>query len=143
MIQLKEVIHFYINSDILVSVKYIDNPNYTVWTKLTENRYRKLDDKSIEDTKYAFRRLEDMTEDEAVTLLKLSIPETDLGELKIGRHQWGNNIIIEWGVSKRKVFNLGDNYWFAEQFKWLCEKGFDLWDFIHYKQAFDIKSIIK
>lgn len=78
------------------------------------------------------RPLSDMTEEEAIELAALSEWPPHFRDVKTARNKF-NDIIVTWEgmVEGGETFNAtGELFYCSEQFQWLLEKGFDLFELI-------------
>lgn len=160
MKDIKEVLHLYINSDARYRVIYVDSWEWTVWAKLTEKRYRQLDDRSIEKIEYAVRRLSDMTEDDLRKMInefsKVDLSDCDY-EFELEDDKWINAIEKHGGrrviaalsvldgeyISLQTMNDEGDMEPLipqADGFHYLLKQGFDLFKLIDEGAAIDAKT---
>jgi hypothetical protein len=146
MIQLKDVIHYYIGQPCRVKdvgraawISMVDE--FGGVTAKLQGRPETVYE-AAEGVNPILRRLEDMTEDEALECAQEAIHEIDLGEVKIWRNEKFNFVMLEWGIEKRRIMDFTVvGFYTPAQFHWLTRKGFDLFDLIHDRQAIDAKTI--
>lgn len=156
MKDINEVIHLYINSDARYRIKYVDSWEWTVWTKLTEKRYRQLDDKSIENVEYAVRRLSDMTEQEMKGIWEVIFQKTfhqngTIRWIEKEDHSSCKRWVMSSGVERVGIELSGrvwadsdlSNYKFNPHLvtHYLLKQGFDLFGLIDAGVAIDSNTI--
>lgn len=156
--KLKDYIHYYLNGAAKYRVRYVDYlpGEWTVPIKLTVNRLRQLEDRSIEKVELALRRLEEMTKDEMKGIWQLIFnkPFPDSGnilwfdkETSTSCKRWCMMSGVE-----RVGIELNGNVWADSDLQnhkfnpniithFLLQQGFDLFGLIDASLAIDIKSI--
>jgi hypothetical protein len=96
------------------------------------------------------RRLEDMTEEEAIELVKQVVHENEYTNVSTYRHNYTNDLMVQWGYltpiervnNVQYFFNAtGERTWSAAQFNYLLTKHFDLFGLIDAGLAVDAKTI--
>ncbi len=89
--------------------------------------------------KLVLRNLSDMTEEEAIELVKLTEWEPHFRDVKAERNKF-NDWIVSWNgmPESREVFNAtGEQFYCSEQLLWLLSKNFDFFDLIGEGLAID------
>lgn len=166
MIQIKDVIHLYINGEARHRVTYYDHPpeQVGIWVKLTTKRFQLLNDLSILKVEYALKRLSDMTEEEALHLARIY---TNADKIKRTTGVVSNFFYFfcefrsgDKGTRETLIMHDGEA-WYRHYFEdkpgcrtgkhhivrpfeathYLLKQGFDLFGLIESGQAFDIKTI--
>lgn len=156
---IRQYLHYYIGQP--YRYRYFDWEfhQWTVWTKLTLDRLKALDDLSIDGIELALRKLEDMTEEEKkalfqeVSLISLSDYDFEYGE---DEDSWFVNAIGAWGVVQDSIQWKQGVLWAqnndksfspinpqSDVFHYLLSKGFDLFNLIEFGIAVDSNNINK
>lgn len=86
--------------------------------------------------KLMLRKLDSMTEQEAIECAKLSEWEPDFVNPVVKRTKY-NDLVVEWADGHEKQNVTGDLFWCPEQVVYLCAKGFDIFNLIPMGQAID------
>lgn len=88
------------------------------------------------------RRLESMTEEEALHLASLSEYPDHFNDVKAEKNQFGDWIVTWQGIEEsRNIFNsTGEMFYCSEQFQYLLKKGFDLFQLLDSGQAIEQES---
>jgi hypothetical protein len=95
------------------------------------------------------RRLEDMTQEEAIALVKLVVHEDEYINVTTYRHNLTNDLMVQWGLLTPKqraddvasYFNAtGERCWSGDQFNYLLKQHFDLFSLIPAGLAVDAKT---
>jgi hypothetical protein len=96
------------------------------------------------------RRLEGMTDEQAIELVRLVVHEDEFTNVSTYRHNHTNDLMVQWGnltAAQRAddveyYFNAtGERSWSAAQFHYLLRQHFDLFNLIDNNLGIDIKTI--
>jgi len=158
MIELKDVIHYYLNCRVMAA-PYGGQPNRyeegvlvgvlgDVW-EIKFNGWQSSAPVGIDKIKPILRRLEDIGNHEAIALTSLVVHQSEflnpkvyrnvLGDLIVG---WGDLIPIDGDDEFEYKYNAScERTWSAEQFNYLIKQRFDLFGLIETDQALDAKTI--
>jgi len=134
MTQLKDVIHFYLGQEIEMNgVRFILTPSRL---ETILNGYTGY--------KLCTRRLDSMTEEEAIEVTKPVVVYGDLPNVR-KYETWENpfgKIVVSWGSGLREKYVPQDETAFiVSQFTYLLSRGFDLFNLIETNQAIDKNKI--
>lgn len=145
----KDVAHLYLGAKILLEnkikatihgIEYGGNREYKVVAMLPNYQTVKVNEWDL--VKPLLRKLDSITEEEAIQLAKLSEWEPHFRDVKVERNKF-NYLIITWDgmAESREVFNAtGEQFYCGEQFLWLLKNNFDLFNLIENDFALDINS---
>lgn len=128
--KLKDVVNYYIGQKF--RCKSGERIQWSAWMKLVYGALAELE-RDCPDMQLLLRRLEDMTEDEATKILRLTIPSVTYGSKdEQGIYYSGPGI-----SSAHLSFTFGNPL----SFHYLLSSGFDLFGLIASGQAVDVRSI--
>jgi len=143
MIELKDVIHYYIG----VKCKTPDGQIGELFGVNGEKVELHLDKGyaavRFKHVKPILKRLENMTEEDAIELARLVVHEDEYTNPFVFRNNW-DDMVVSWGggsIGLDNSFNAtSERVWGSDQFNWLLKNGFDLFGLIP-DQAIDSKTI--
>jgi hypothetical protein len=96
------------------------------------------------------RRLEDMTDEEAIDLVRRVVHEDEYINVSTYRHNHTNDLMVQWGLLTHAqraddveyFFNAtGERSWSGDQFHYLLQQSFDLFGLIDAGLAIDAKTL--
>jgi len=102
------------------------------------------------DIKLVLRGLKDMTEEEAIELVKLIVHKDEYINVSTYRHNCTGDLMVQWGLLTPMerandveyfINATGERSWSGEQFRYLLEQGFDLFGLIAAGLAIDAKTL--
>lgn len=100
--------------------------------------------------KLVLRRLEDMTEEEAIELVSQVVHKDEFINVSTYRHNFTNDLMVQWGLltpmeranDVEYYFNAtGERSWSSAQTHYLLQHHFDLFGLIDDELAVDAKSV--
>lgn len=134
MKKVEDYLKYYINAA-RFRLRYVDytSEQWSVWTILTPLRFKQCsEDVSVENIQLELRPLSSMTEEEAIEVAKLSEWEPHFTNPRVEKNKF-DDLIVRWGAGRDQIesYNAtGELFYCYEQFHYLLNKGFDLFQLI-------------
>ena len=140
MTQLKDVIHYYIGQSVYLCDNLEGNRVIEPLTAkmLAEDLEMFYDEELPRPYTIVLRRLEDMTEHEAIALVERIVHADEFVDVDTTHNSFGD-LMVTWRGDEYNA--TGEKTWSSEQFHYLLKQGFDLWGLIDSNQAIDAKTL--